>query len=221
MVETWLSVFQTKATDWNIPVARVTSLTSAMDMARAILAVVKSGERTPASVVECNVAFKDLETETRFIKKHYLLLDPLTLTDFAKLLLPPPDATPSPIPPPTGQPVLSVTYPGGPHLLQVHFALLTGTEPPDRRGDYGYALYRGIMPQGGATMEQAAGPKHYLLEEPWDGGDLLHYRFTRRRKELVGFDAADSGMTAYFCSRYENQKGAVGNWGPLGSAVIP
>ncbi|MDR1248457.1 MAG: hypothetical protein LBK63_04050, partial [Treponema sp.] len=89
------------------------------------------------------------------------------------------------------------------------------------RGDYGFALYLGIMPQGGATLEQAAGIKHYLMKEPRSGEELLHHRFTRRRKEPVNFDASESGMTAYFCARYENGKGHVGNWGPVASAIIP
>ena len=77
------------------------------------------------------------------------------------------------------------------------------------------------MPQGGATLEQAAGIKHYLMKEPLSGAELLHYRFTRRKKEPVDFDASESGMTAYFCARYENQKGQYGAWGPVVSAVIP
>jgi hypothetical protein len=174
-----------------------------------------------ASVVECNEAFKEMETEARFIKKHFLLIPPLTLADLPTLLLPLPDDTHTPVPSPTGQPALTITYPGGTHVLMVHLAPLPGTEPLDSRGDYGYALYRGIMPQGGATLEQAASVKHYLMKEPLSGDELLHYRFTRRKKEPVGFDAAESGMTAYFCSRYENGKGEAGKWGPVVSAVIP
>jgi hypothetical protein len=221
MVDTWLQVFQTKAPEWNIPPANVTSLTTADTNAKNILAVVKSGERTAANVVECNEAFKEMETEARFIKKHFLLLPPLTLADLPTLLLPLPDDTHTPVPPPTGQPTLTITYPGGPHVQMVHLAPLPGTEPPDSRGDYGYALYRGIMPQGGATLEQAASVKHYLMKEPLSGDELLHYRFTRRKKELVDFDASESGMTAYFCARYENQKGQHGTWGAVVSAIIP
>jgi hypothetical protein len=221
LVETWLAVFQTKAPAWNIPPANVTDLTTALAAAREILAVVKSGERTAAGVVRCNEAFREMETEARFIKRHYLLLPPLTPPDLADLLLPQPDGTYTPVPPPAGQPVLSVTYPGGPHLLKVHLAPLAGTEPPDARSDYGYALYRGVMPQGGASLEQAASVKHYLMRPPLSGEELLHYRFTRRRTELVGFAAEESGMTAYFCSRYENDKGEAGVWGPVVSAVIP
>jgi hypothetical protein len=87
--------------------------------------------------------------------------------------------------------------------------------------DYGYAVYVGIMPPGGATLEQAASEKHYLQTPPKDGKGLLHYRFTRRRKEKILFDAEDAGMTAYVCCRYENRKGEAGQWGPLVSAVIP
>ena len=221
LVETWVSVFQTKAVEWNIPSARVTSLAGALAVAKERLGVVKSGERTAVSVIQCNEAFKELDSEARFIKKHFLLIPPLTPSDCASLLLSAPDETPTPIPPPVGQPILSIVYPGGPHLLMVHLAPLPGTVSPSSRSDYGYALYRGIMPQGGATLEQAASVNHYLMKPPLSGDELLHYCFTRRKKELVSFEASESGMTAYFCSRYENGKGEVGKWGPVVSAIIP
>jgi hypothetical protein len=221
LVETWLQVFQTKAAAWNIPTANVTDLTAALAAAKEKLAVVKSGERTAASVVECNEVFKELEAEARFIKKHYLLVPPLTLADLATLLLPQPDSAHTPVPPPTGQPSVSITYPGGPHLLKVHLGFLAGTAPLDSRSDYGYALYKGVMPQGGATLEQAASVKHYLMKPPLDGEELLHYKFTRRKTEVVSFAAEESGMTTYFCARYENGKGDIGGWGPVVSAVIP
>jgi hypothetical protein len=77
------------------------------------------------------------------------------------------------------------------------------------------------MPQGGATLEQAASVRHYLMREPLSGDGLLHYRFTRRKKEPVDFNAGESGMTAYFCARYENQKGQHDAWGTVVQAVIP
>lgn len=221
MVETWLLIFATKANEWNIPATRVTELTATKTTAKDILAIVKSGERTPVSVVQCNEAFNEMETEARFIKKHFLLIPPLTKADYASLLLPLPDEVHTPIPAPAGQPTLTITYHGGPHVLAVLLAPLPGTEPPDNRSDYGYALYRGIMPQGGATLEQAAGVKHYLMKPPTSGDELLHYRFTRRKKELVDFDPSESGMTVYFCSRYENGKGEAGRWGPVVSWIVP
>jgi hypothetical protein len=50
---------------------------------------------------------------------------------------------------------------------------------------------------------------------------MAFWLFTRRKKELVDFDASESGMTVYFCACYENQKGDHGSWGTVVSAVIP
>jgi hypothetical protein len=97
---------------------------------------------------------------------------------------------------------------------------MPGTEALNPASDYGYALYSGIMPPGGATLEEAASKKHYLMEPPKDGEGLTHI-FTCRRKEQLVFDAEDAGKTVYLCARYENQKGKAGNWGPVVSAVIP
>ncbi|MHB9290941.1 hypothetical protein Holit_00008 [Hollandina sp. SP2] len=68
IVDPWLQVFQTNPTEWNIPPAHVTSLTTADINAKNILTVVKSGKQTAASVVACNEVFKEMETEARFIK---------------------------------------------------------------------------------------------------------------------------------------------------------
>jgi hypothetical protein len=229
MVKTWNAVFAAngQGAAWGIPANRLTALGNDAQAAEAILDKVKSGERTAADTVQCNVVFKDMETEARFIKRHYLLTPPLVPADYPLLLLPLADDTHTPVAAPTGQPSLTITYPGGPHLLAVHLGPLPGTEPVgshgthNSRGEYGYALYRGIMPPGGASLEQAAGVRHYLMKEPLSGDELLHYKFTRRKKELVDFDASESGMTACFCARYENQKGEHGAWGPVVSAVIP
>jgi hypothetical protein len=83
------------------------------------------------------------------------------------------------------------------------------------------AVKVGIMPPGGATLEQAASEKHYLMKPPADGKGLSHFRFTRRRKEKLLFDPEDAGMTVYICARYENQKGDEGQWGPAAQAIIP
>jgi hypothetical protein len=98
---------------------------------------------------------------------------------------------------------------------------LPDTQPLDPRSDYGYAIYLGIMPPGGATLEQAASARHYLRQPPLDGEGLLHYRFTHRKLETVGFAAEEAGMTAYFCACYENRKGDAGKWGPVVSIIIP
>jgi hypothetical protein len=109
MVKTWNTVFATQGPVWGIPQQHITQLVTDAQMAETILDKVKSGDRTPADVVQCNVAFDDMETEARFTKKHYLLMPPLILTDFPTLLLPLPDEIHTPVGPPTGQSSLTVT----------------------------------------------------------------------------------------------------------------
>ncbi|MDR1149464.1 MAG: hypothetical protein LBK66_12625 [Spirochaetaceae bacterium] len=115
MVKTWNTEFAVKGPTWGIPPQHTTQLVNDAQAAETILDKVKSGERTAADVVQCNMIFKDMETEARFTKKHYLLIPPLTLADYATLLLSLPDEIHTPVSPPTGQPVLTITYPGGPH----------------------------------------------------------------------------------------------------------
>jgi hypothetical protein len=122
---------------------------------------------------------------------------------------------------PEGQVAVALSFPGGPFKVAVHLGPQEGTAELDTRGDYGYAVYIGKMPPGGATVEQAASSKHYLMTPPVSGDDLLYYKFTRKKKIIVTFDPHESGMTAYICSRYENQKGESGDWGKIVSTIIP
>jgi hypothetical protein len=104
--------------------------------------------------------------------------------------------------------------------MMVHIKLLEGTIV-DPRADYGYRIYWGILPPGGASVEQAAGPRRYLMKAPITGSDLPNSRFTKRKKELFDFPADDSGKTVCFCIRLENSKGDAGPWGAVFSAIIP
>jgi hypothetical protein len=217
----WINYLTTeRRTAWNIPVARFTELGNLYATAQALLQKAKDeAERTHVITVQVQAAFKALEAAMRFFKSHYYLVPPLDETDIASLGLRP-KAPPSPIPAPDGTPMVSLSYPGGPHTMTAHLGPMPGTQELDPRSDYGYAVYTGIMPPGGATLEQAASKKHYLMAPPKDGEGLDH-RFTRRRREKLVFDAEEAGMTVYVCCRYENEKGDVGQWGPVVSAIIP
>jgi hypothetical protein len=133
--------------------------------------------------------------------------------------LKPKDETKTPVPAPAGQASGEISYPG-PHLHLVHLKPLAGTAN-DPRAEYGYRIYYGVLPPGGASAEEAARTHRYLMRPAVSGEDLPTSQFTRRSRELFDFPAEDSGKTAYFCVRYENAKGQKGPWGPLFSAVIP
>jgi hypothetical protein len=95
-------------------------------------------------------------------------------------------------------------------LLPDYLRPVSGSPPDPHRADYGYRVYYGILPPGGASVERATGPQRELVKAPASGDDLPHSKFTRRKKELFDFPAEDSGKTVYFYVRYENAKGEPG-----------
>ncbi|MDR1399685.1 MAG: hypothetical protein LBJ41_07175 [Treponema sp.] len=223
MCRKWLLyIVQTLRTAWGIPEAEFTELGDLFTTAETCLQKAQDeSERTHVITVECQEAFKVLIAKMRFFRDRYFKIPPLSEVDWAALGFRQKDPHPTPVPDPDGVPAVSLSYPGGPHAITAHLGALVGTQELDPTSDYGYAIYVGIMPPGGATLEQAASDKHYLMKPPADGKGLMHLRFTRRRKEKLLFEAEDMGMTLYVCCRYENQKGKTGQWGPVASAIIP
>jgi hypothetical protein len=223
MCRVWL-IYLTleRQTAWGILAADYAALGTLFGAAQALLQKAEDdAERTHVVTVELQEAFGALEAKMRYFRNRYFTIPPLTVGDWAALGFRAKDPSPTPIPRPQGTPVALLSYLGGPHALGVRLEPVAGTEPLNPASDYGYALYVGIMPPGGATLEEAASEKHYLRAPPKDGKGLQHYCFSRRRKGKIIFDAEDSGKTAYVCPRYENRKGEVGLWGPVTSAVIP
>ena len=219
MAKNWTSVIDSNKTAWSIQDSDISELNNLIDRAREILDKAMSAERTLTITAQCKEAFDNMVACMRKIKSRKFFSPPLADSDFISLGLNPPDTTRSPIAVPTGQAIAEITYPG-PHLLMLHIKSLEGTLA-DPRADYGFRLYFGILPHGGATIEQVAGPKRYLPRAPISGSELPNSQFTRRRKELFVFSPEDSGSTVYFCIRYENPKGQAGPWGPVFSAIIP
>jgi hypothetical protein len=50
--------------------------------------------------------------------------------------------------------------------------------------------------------------------------DLRKSFFTRRRRDFIEFDYADSGKTVYIAVQIESPGGKQGAWGPMISAMI-
>ena len=220
MAKDWLAVLVTKGTAWNVTDAEKTGLTALTEDAENALATAKNETtRTPVVTAQCKAAFEALTAKMRFIKSHFFLAPPLASADFISLGLKPHDSTSTPVPPPSGFAEADVSYPGV-GALELHCRPVAGQPPLDVRSDYGYRVYFGVMPQGGASVEAATGQKRELVKAPDTGADLPHSQWVRRKRERFYF-SGDSGKTAWFCIRYENSKGENGPWGPLFSAVIP
>jgi hypothetical protein len=220
MARTWLRILLLKATEWGIPSSVVTELTNLTDEAEAALNMAMSSERTSTVTAHCKTAFGALTEKMRFIKSRYFLSPPLTDEDFGSLGLKPQSVSKNSVPPPASQAEAEIGRPGV-HLLELYLRPMAGSPADPHRSDYGFRIYYGILPIGGASTEGATGPKHELLKVPISGEELTFSKFTRRKKERFDFAQEDSGKTVYFCIRYENAKGESGPWGPVFSSVIP
>jgi hypothetical protein len=217
MCRNWITVMDAETrTAWGIPADEFTALGTLYGTAQTVLQKAMDDEtRTLVINEQCRVAFDALDEAMRFMKKHHLLVPPLTTADLVALGLGIP-GTPHPIPPPTNQVTADLTFPG------IHLVELRNIRPvtgliPDPRSDYGVRIYYGLTGPASSLF------RFRLNGMPGSGNDLPYSFFTRRKREFFDFDG-ESGNTVYFCLRYENSKGrreGVGPFGPILSAVIP
>jgi hypothetical protein len=192
MSKNWQTILTTKATAWSVPTADVTALKTLTTAAETALMLAQSSARTVVITAQAKAAFVALIDKMRFIKNRYFVTPPLLDADFVSLGLKPHDTKPTPIPPPIDQAEADVTYPAA-HTLELHLRPLADSEPDPHRSDYGFRVYFGILPPGGATLEVAASPKRELMKIPVTGDELPHSHFTRRKRERLDFSQEESG----------------------------
>jgi hypothetical protein len=186
MAKNWMDILGVNQAAWNVPQADVVSLASDYAAARTLLQRAQSAERTATITAQCKAAFEALVEKMRFIKSHYLLVPPLLDADLVSLGLHPKDLHPTPIPPPGGFAEGDISYPGV-GALELHCRSVAGQPPLDPKSGYGYRVYYGVMPHGGATVEAATGAKRELMKAPSTGADLPHSQWVRRKKERFYF----------------------------------
>ena len=197
----------------NIPAEYLQELDALALEAENALSTAKTSERTDAINIRCKKTFDALIAKMVDIKKHYFLKPPLTDEDFISLGLSPPDAVPDQHPVPTARVEADLGFPGL-HLVELKNIRAVAGNAPHAHSDYGVRMFWGLT--GAPTNTD----KFRITEPPQLGSDLPHSKFTRRKKELFGFDG-ESGQTVYFCLRYENPAGQAGPLGPMLCAVVP
>jgi hypothetical protein len=163
-------------------------------------------------------AFAKLEAAMRYMKDRYFKKPPLIDEDFVSLGLVPKDTKPTPAVKPKSH-VLTVLHYQGFDTVMIELSVMPGD--PEVDDDCRIEIGRRIMPHGGATLEQAAGPKHYLMKPPVSGEELDKLLDTTRAREPVSFDPEDGGMTAYFSARFVNSRNEAGPWGPIAAIIVP
>jgi hypothetical protein len=220
MAKSWVVVLDSTEAAGMVPEAHLTEFKGLVTAADGVLLHAMSAERNKIITAECKRIFKALTAKMAFLKRRYFFIPPFTEAMFAAMGLAVGDGTRTDIPAPKSQAEADITRPG-PHLLELRIRLVPGLPPDPYQDDYGYRIYHGVMPPGGASAEAAKGKRKELTKLPINGDDLPFSFFTNRRRERFDYPAEDSGKTAYFCIIEENSKGDKGSWGPVFSAVIP
>jgi hypothetical protein len=219
MAKLWITELPKANGAWVVTPLEITELTDLAEDAQTAQDKTAADKGSMTLNAKAREAFTALARAMRALHKRKFFSPPMEDSDWRRLGLPPRDTIRTPIPNPTGQAVAEVSYPGV-HMLQLKLKPLTGTLI-NPRADHGYRIYHGIMPTGGASAEEAAGAMRYLSKAAVTGEELPHSQFSRRRRVVMEFSAADSGKTVFFSIRFENAKGDKGPWGPVFSAVIP
>jgi hypothetical protein len=219
MAKAWKSVLATKGASWQITDADIAEFGDLYDDADSWFEQTKTIDRTSSITVRCNAAFSALISFMRNLKARKFFSPPLTDIDYNDLGLNMPDTVKNTAAIPLGMAIGEISL-STPTLLTLTMKHVAGSVI-DPKTDYGFQIYYGILPPGGATPEEIVTTRRYLTKVPTKGDDLPINQFTRRRKETLVFSAEDSGKTAYFCIRIENSKGQSGPWGPMFKALIP
>ncbi|MDR2031199.1 MAG: hypothetical protein LBP86_02840 [Azoarcus sp.] len=200
----WRNVLGTQAGAWGIPSEVLTALDTLLEAARIALDAIRNeATRTPVLIARCREAFEALTVKMRDIKRRYFLTPPLTESDYISLGLKPHDTKPTPGHAPTAQ-VKIETFLAGRHELGLRIVYVAGEE--DDPANKGYRIWYSALAPGEAP--------------PARPEELRESFYTTHKKDVLEFDFADSGKTAWFAVQIENE-GKKGPWGPLVSALIP
>ncbi|GHU81567.1 hypothetical protein FACS189468_4480 [Spirochaetia bacterium] len=215
----WAAVLADKASDWGIPAAMVSGFIGLITAAEEALAKVQDkSSRTHVDSVVCNMAFKALTEQMKFLKNNYFNCPPRTEEEMAMLGLrkrKQGGTVPAPLN------VVGVeTRPLANGLLELVLTIIGDLVPDTDASDYGYRVYLGV--EDPAAAPGALGRfGHYLSGPPINGRELTYSFFTKRRRDVVQCDEQDRMKKLWICVMLESESGKQGPWGPLFWAPIP
>ena len=205
MAKEWIIVMMENGQAWGLAAGVLTKFTALTEAAETALAVVENDStNTSVAMAKCDEAFEALTADMRDTKRRYFLIPPLTIAGFVSLGLKPPDPTHTPGGTPTAQ-VKVETFLIGRHELGVRIVFVSGDE--NDPANKGFRICFLVVVPGEAP--------------PADPEELRKSFFTKKKKDRIVFDYADSGKTVYFAVQIESGSGKQGPWGPLTSAFIP
>jgi hypothetical protein len=184
MCRAWIAYITAELrTLWGIPAEEWTALQSLFTAAEGWLEKTQDvAERTHVTSVACHEAFAALEAKMRFFRDRYFKIPPLTKEDWAALGFRERDEHPTPAGDPTAQAKVE-TFLRGPGELGFRIVYVSGD--PHDKANAGYRVWHSVVAAGEAP--------------PATPGELRESFFTRRKRDFIGFDYGDAGISYCPC----------------------
>ena len=218
MADTWETQLDSKGTSWGVPADKIAEFKSQKAAAAAMLAEVKSGNRTKVNTEQCRLLFHELGLSMHFLKTNFFNASPRTGDELVALLLSIHDGTPTPIAPCDVVPGLSLHNTDGHGIL---VKLFRDAEPSGRRSADHFFCKWGLKPVGRwATLEEAATDGRLLIRQPVRADDLPQHFSSGRQKNMLPFNLADIGMEFFATACWQTPRNQDGPYCPIVSRII-
>jgi hypothetical protein len=218
MADDWEAQLDAKGAAWGVSAAQIAEFKSQKAAAAAMLAEVKSGNRTKVNTEQCRLLFHELSLTMHFLKNNFFNSPPRTNDELVSLLLPVHDGTPTPIAPCDVVPGITLHNTDGHGMLVKLFA---DAEPSDTRSADHFFCKWGVKPAGRwATQEEAAADGRLLTRQPARADDLPQHFSSGRQKNSLPFNLADIGMEFFTSACWQTPRNQDCPYCPIVSRII-
>jgi hypothetical protein len=204
---TWSANFSAQVANnagaWDIPSGEVVDLQNAGSLFATLQAQANSPARTPVIIAEKKVAREDLVTKIRALVNFRLKNPIITNAERIALGLHVHDGKPSTIKPPQTRPELDIDVVDF-RRLKVNFHDM-GSKSKAKP----YGVNGGLI-------------KYAVLDEPpADHNALTRTVLATRTPHILEFTEEERGKTVYIVICWQNEKGELGPWSEIESAIVP
>jgi len=204
MAGEWNDVLTGKAAAWGVPTADVNELRLLTANAGDAQEMVNNREtHTPVAVTICGEAFEALIAKMRYVKDRYFKKPPLADHDFVSLSLRPKDVTRS-------------------EHIEVHERVAIALRLRyEREIKVDYRVL-GATNRAKPTGYKGAMIRWAVLDHPpADHSELINHKLSSRTPYYIKFSDTQRGKTVYVSAAWQNERGYLGDYSEIVSAVVP
>jgi len=221
MASDWIREMSAHQQEWDIPQAKITELTTAKNAALAAYNADMSSGRDEGTTQTCKSAFDTLTEVMREIKRRYVFVPPLSLTDIVNLGLKPRDTVKTDVKTPVDLAGVEVVR-WAPHIIGLRTFMQTDMGG-DKESNYRVRIYYApVLPDGsGVLVAKRIGGIFFLTAPPLSAADLPNSFSSRRQHEDLILPPEASGLHCWLAARYENEKSDPGPLGSLIEVIVP